>query len=422
MSRQKTSDQALDLNYTQFTKVRRRSCRKEETKALLSKMNTLSIIFLILSVVLFAATLEIFGSTSVMRRQERYLTESHIEKNLRPLDDFRNESETGKKSPCYVAIENKVDVHYEVIESAVMRYPLPWDALNCSSNTPVVFDIALVDPSNQNVAWGIKGETEGWALYFEERLRGTERVRSDGVKIAFGNLVDYHNYTRSYDALIGLTCEVGRPYVRRFLESSPTSFCIYHERCQDCPAIFHQRGCYLNPMHPECFFIPSDLPQFDDEVETSSAIMICAPPKNQELLVEALNRLGNKWDVRVAVIGRASKKVHNQYARYNLSHLVDVIQEPNFLLFQKAISKCDILLPLIDPENDSKYFPRSRNKQLSGYVSQIVGYRIPSVMHIDLESLYHDWLPEAIEVYNSTKEFSPALERMLSRFQQSRTT
>lgn len=36
-----------------------------------------------------------------------------------------------KQRPCNVAVENKADYHYEVIESAIMQFPLPWGDMKC---------------------------------------------------------------------------------------------------------------------------------------------------------------------------------------------------------------------------------------------------------------------------------------------------
>lgn len=44
---------------------------------------------------------------------------------------------------CRVVIENKVDFHHEVLESVVLRFPLPFNEYNCSTSKPIIYDFAL---------------------------------------------------------------------------------------------------------------------------------------------------------------------------------------------------------------------------------------------------------------------------------------
>ena len=61
--------------------------------------------------------------------------------------------------PCRVALENKMDYHYEVIESTILRFPLPWKKLGCNPNIqPIQFDVALAE----NHKFGDVSEKDGF--------------------------------------------------------------------------------------------------------------------------------------------------------------------------------------------------------------------------------------------------------------------
>jgi hypothetical protein len=107
--------------------------------------------------------------------------------------------------PCTVLVENKPDYHYEVIESVILRYPLPWNELNCSASLPVEFSIAVTEEGH------MFNGVEGWLSYYESYLRGSVRDRSDGKKAHIGNLVDLTarndpNFYNNFDAVIGVSC------------------------------------------------------------------------------------------------------------------------------------------------------------------------------------------------------------------------
>ena len=84
---------------------------------------------------------------------------------------------------CRVIIENKVDFHHEILESAVLRFPLPFHKFNCSSSKPVIYDFALYQNRFHLKIPGLFGsgakdakflnETEfwGWKTYFEKNLQ-----------------------------------------------------------------------------------------------------------------------------------------------------------------------------------------------------------------------------------------------------------
>ena len=321
--------------------------------------------------------------------------------------------------PCTVAIENKADYHYEVIESTILRYPLPWSDLNCSTEQPIVFDVALAETHT------FAHEKAGWIDYFEKNLKGTLRNRTDGTIIKFGSIVSYMDYPHSYSALIGVSCDSYN--FRKWLRMSPWAFCVLHGTCLNCNESMMKQSCWINPMHKRCYYMTVDLPQFpasvfskngtDNALETreTKSIRICVSGANRrhETLAEVLSKLSLTEDVKVAVMNR-SPDIPRPYLQRNVSGMVQMVRETAFLDFQRAISRCDLLLPLIDPEHNPGYFP-SGLKKLSGSLPQAIAYRLPTVMHSELHAVYRDELTAMSLTYNDTETFTNALAEMLER-------
>jgi hypothetical protein len=83
-------------------------------------------------------------------------------------------------------------------------------------------------------------------------------------------------------------------------------------------------------------------------------------------------------------------------------------------------TQCNVLLPLIDPALHPDYFPHGELKRLTGTIVQVVANSIPTVLHTDLERIYHDYLlPIDIMVYNNTGSFITSLDQMLRTIRRS---
>jgi hypothetical protein len=50
-----------------------------------------------------------------------------------------------------------------------------------------------------------------------------------------------------------------------------------------------------------------------------------------------------------------------------------------------------------------------------GGVTQAIGYKIPTVSHVDLEEIYHGLWTAPVDVYNDTASFLVALKRAVER-------
>ncbi|KAL7425743.1 hypothetical protein ACHAXM_000150, partial [Skeletonema potamos] len=342
----------------------------------------------------------------------RFMNEVIITNNN---DLYRIRITTEKKSeekirPCYITVENKADYHYEIIESAIMQFPLPWDTFNCSKEDTIA-DVALT--KHHRFA---KNELEPWQKYFETHLAGTTQPRTngDGAVIHFGSIQNYMNYSHSYDAYIGASCDsfdwLGQ------LSRGPNQFCILHGTVDQKnmrgrrKRLWEQhkgRVCWVSPMHP-CYFIPSDLPQFKPEnFRKGDKLRLClkasASTTSLQYVDEGVKRLRQVGEpnIEIIIMGR-SMPIMSSQAFPSISHLVKQGNEPDYYKFEEMMSKCHVLLPLIHPWDDGKkYFPWSGAGKLSGYMSQAIGLKLPLLVHEEIKELYKEHLDAPVWSYTT---------------------
>ena len=242
--------------------------------------------------------------------------------------------------PCLIAVENRMDFHYEVIESAIMQYPLPWNTLNCTKKE-VIADVAL----SKDHHW-TRDEAVYWRNYFETHLAGTRRLRTDGAVITFGSIVNYTNYPRKYHAYIGVSCDSYN--WMKWMATGEPNFCVLH---QTVPKFYEEKVlwqhvkekiCWVNPMH-ECHFIPSALPQFQSETfYEGDKIRICLKASTSsesfKYFAEGIESLTNSSNVEIMIMGR-SRANKIPYALNGISSQVKLGNEPNFYKFEEIMSK-----------------------------------------------------------------------------------
>lgn len=334
--------------------------------------------------------------------------------------------------PCRIAVENKADYHYEVIESAIMQFPLPWNTFNCSKEKAIA-DVALTE----HMKW-TANEKQAWQDYFETHLKGTARPRKngDGAVMHFGSIEKYSNYSRQYDAYIGVSCDsfdvVGQ------MNRGPNQYCVLHGRVAEKIKRraewedLQRRVCFVNPMHsPYPYFIPSDLPQFKrEEFRKGDKIRLClkgsSPPTSLQYVAEGVRGLqqdGEEPNIEIFVIGRLKKggvggDINSRFQ--NVSHLVKLFDESDYYKFQEMMSKCHALLPLIHPweELGKKYFPWSGAGKLSGFMSQAIGLKLPLLVHDEIREVYKEHLSAPVWNYttknlNDTQSFVDAFGAMV---------
>ena len=242
-------------------------------------------------------------------------------------------------SPCISLHALKlVSKSYEVIESALMQYPLPWDTFNCNKEET----IADVAPAKYHVA---TNEKEQWVQYFKKHLSGKVRPRTngDGAIIHFGEIQEMGcNYPHSYDATIGISCDSFN-YIH-WLKSFPKLYCVLHGTApKEALVKYKDRVCWVNPTHP-CYFIPSDLPQFPRRrFRKDGLVRLCVknyPVSSLQFLVNAVQSYEHKGEIAIVLMGRMEtiKEVFG-----NISDLVSYGGDADYYRFEENMSRvsCD---------------------------------------------------------------------------------
>lgn len=322
--------------------------------------------------------------------------------------EYRRPIVPGTGEPCVIVVENKVDFHYEILESVVLQYPLPWQELGCSTSDPVVFDVALTTTLGSD----FDGEGESWISYFEESLGGRIRTRTDGVVVRFGSLVDYTDYTKEYHAVVDASCDFYQH--QDWDDRHPNTFCVLHTSPTRYRFSRQQlgRSCYLNPMHPSCFFIPTNLPPVPHNASDVFRICISGKNRNYGLLLDALRQITLSSNAQIHLHGRHLDQDRTILVlQRKFPDLIKLVDGGEFLQFQSSLAQCDMLLPLIDPGHNPEYF--TGPKMLSGVLPQAMAYRIPLVLHQDLFDIYGAYLTAPAWTYDH-QDLAKALKAALS--------
>ena len=321
---------------------------------------------------------------------------------------------------CRVLVENNPDFHYELVESVILKYPLPWHNLtecDFTKTDRVIFNVALAKE-----AWA-SGELEDYKDYYRTYLQGTIRHRLvDNITAIIGELVPWNPYDRHYAARIGVSCGQRPPkiYVNADLKRN---FCVMHISCNDreCDENTAPRSCWLNPMHTSCFFMADVFPMFPESLcqDDGSRVRLCTVggAKRHDILASALASNASKYQDKVVVqVLHRSGQIPGPYINNRVEHFVEPVHSKSYVEYQRAVSKCHIMLPLLDPENNKSGYFRwdEKVRKVSGSLSQTVGYSFPVVMHAEMYYSYKDVLKGPVITYSDNKEnFVKALDTMI---------
>ncbi|CAB9509807.1 Methyltransferase-like protein 24 [Seminavis robusta] len=361
---------------------------------------------------------------------------------------LRKDYNSGNDIACRVLVANHPDYHYELLESVVLKYPLPWDDMPCdfTKSNVVVFDIAMTLHAEK------AKELPTYKAYYYSYLQGVPRRRMvaeskrnttntkyENVMAIIGDVGspwEMEKYEGIYAAQIAVSCGTIDP--KGFVNRSPFHFCVQHVSCDIsetfCDDNTRKRSCWLNPMHNQtCYFMADIFPMFPDSER-------CQQPQNNKNNDKIrLCTIGTaKSHARLASVFGADANYYRQHVELHLHHRFGMIQEyvinkvddfvfianqSSFIGFQQSVSKCDILIPLLFPEAGGlgyfRYNPKSM--KLSGSLSQLIGYHLPSVMHKDIYDSYKDVLTAPATTHESTEEsLDKALKQMIQTVAQNR--
>ena len=350
-----------------------------------------------------------------------------IEEVEKKLAGLSFDSSSDKRQPCRMAIENKMDKRYDNLQSIALRFPIPWSELNCSlTNAPIIVDFFLV-------RWDVPSTSplHEWEAYFHDKLEGREFIRSDGIPILFGNATKIFSgdYEEKYPVKIGARCEDYN--YGKWMRSGRGRFCVLYNECTSRECIGQQSySCWLSPAKgkDKCYFLPADLPPFAARpmvIPSSHKISMCAL---MDGAVSDFEQLGVAMGLfrKQASSPRIELRFVGSISSEEQQNLVTIMSQEGFVdyefirasgllgLNEEISQNCDTILSMQKSEVGAKL----------GYASgipQIVAYRIPSILHDELHSLYAPLLTASSLSFNSTTTLVQAVEKMVNILQQRQT-
>jgi hypothetical protein len=376
------------------------------------------------------------------------------------------------KRACHVIIVNAPDFHYEVIESTVLRYPLPFHKFNCTTSKPIIFDFLLYDNwlgKDGDISAGVikpkylnESEFWSWNTYFESYLQHNIFDRIDGTKALMNRVLKYSDMDNKtadeVDARIDVSCEFNQVSMHEVIKDDRL-FCVLHSKCDQCTKLHFERSCFISPMWPkeQCTFMALDLPKFEKselmstttsghhqiipmeprhKIDTGSdieegnpmyqpdssistmRICIFGRNRNHTILSNLFAQVPyQKYNATFHIGGRDIRELSQVYERSGIDmSKIHIFFEKRYREYYRNVAQCNIYLPATDPKDRPAHFP-SGMKRLTGSIPQVIAYKLPSVMHVELEKIYHEYLVVApVEVYNDTFESKvKALTRMMER-------
>jgi len=287
---------------------------------------------------------------------------------------------------------------------------------------------------------------------------------------------------KSYSFMIEASCDMwGNHFWKDWLaKDKKRHYCVFHRKHEKkkLAKSAERRTCYLNPQFEQdhhCWFLPTVYPKFPKPAapftEASPKLNICIGWKSmgkgthylrdESLLVRALSNLSNNmWHedvsskvpsnqfgirekLQVLVIGR-NARVPEAFVQAKLGTMVQVHNNMvAFYEYQQLIAtKCHALIPLVHPEqtayfltpaksqvdNDGSWSNQTTSRhngqgRLSGMIAQLIGNRIPSLVHAAVADIYQGEFTAPYFVYNSTKDggeaFQFALEGLIDYYYRS---
>jgi hypothetical protein len=326
---------------------------------------------------------------------------------------------------------------------------------------------------NQTEFWG-------WKTYFENNLqyRNITRREREGAGMGgigstttvayYRHFVSNDEYSRGFgkeaDAVIDVSCGIDMNFINA-LKEQKNRYCVLHNEVLGLEEIVKNKTCWVSPMYPSdyCTFLPVDLPRLDSK----TLLRMHGADVDEEMVDNDKEHTlqGNKTDcnsrssnnhnlnqtlsyrrsIRVCAVGgggrdhsktvrmfskvpyrdhnvtlifsarRIPQKVKKVVSQLGLDGYVQFTYVKDYMEFAKFVSSCDIYLPCTNPKERKSHFPWG-TKHLTGSIPQIIAYNLSSVMHSDLEAIYHDYLKAPVEIYNNeTGSDAEALKRMISR-------
>jgi hypothetical protein len=367
------------------------------------------------------------------------------------------------------SVVNRYPLPWHKFNCSSTKYPIIYDFSLFQNRFPdrIPFYIGKKPKHlNQTEFWG-------WKNYFEQNLQYRNITRSERksgnttiTTVAYyRNLVSNDEYRRpgimEADAVIDVSCGIDMTFIDA-LKEQKNRYCVLHNEVLGLEETVKDKTCWVSPMYPpdHCTFLPIDLPKvesktvcYDDDSSNNNGNKHDSQMKQKSGCISSSSTTTGNYNhnhngtqtIRVCAVGgggrdhsktirmffkvpyrehnvtlifsarRIKKKAKRLVSQLGLDGYVQFTYVKDFMEFAKFVSSCHVYLPCTDPKERQSHFPWG-TKHLTGSIPQIIAYNLSSVMHTDLEAIYHDYLTAPVEVYNDeTGSDAEALKRMIWR-------
>jgi len=255
---------------------------------------------------------------------------------------------------------------------------------------------------NQTEFWG-------WKNYFEKNLKGKVIPRDDeyNSKALFHDFISFEEKTNAdVDAVIDITCDIS-PHFQNWLLSSNKNYCVLHganEKILPKNPSLLSKSCFLSPMWPktQCQYVASDLPFAKDNPLSlrrgTPGIKICVQGANRNLTLACEIFSKSMYDLYNATLhfsSRGTRGLMKIINKYGIGDRVSTSSNIDYVKYHRQLSKCDLILPLKEPNESSSHFPWG-GKKSSGIIPAIIAYKIDILAHYKYIKIYEKWLSNKV--------------------------
>ena len=312
-------------------------------------------------------------------------------------------------SDCDFLVENPSDQNYGILESVVMQFPIPFNQYGACNPLIVDFAFPLLQGLRMSPGRGF------WSESFQRKLDTTGnpiQKRKDGMQIAYGKIV---NFTASasdqkpqYKFTIRANCNVTD---MEWLKETEHHYCVLDHECNDCDDIANsQQAQYLHPLHSaDRFFFPTTLPAPEEDRRDPGKhgnVRVCVfGESNLELFYDAIVKWRPK-NVQITILPKVMDRStktewRTRFKEFGYNY-VAIHEAVEYEVYEATAAECHMAAVMMLPDMvHIQHFP-----------PEILSYRIPSVVHVNVDKIFRKYLTATSEVYH--KEEAP-LEVMMNQ-------
>lgn len=280
---------------------------------------------------------------------------------------------------------NKKPVHYEIIESIIVKY---YEILNIETN--IQMDIHLYIHDNKEYINYIQNK-------YPKIIIKTFIGRNFRITQGIINNFDYCINCTIYDVDFGSLNKNKNSNIKY----------ISHEitdRLKKNPNVY-----FLTPLSKSNYIYTDILPFSDNKIKSNIPIYIIQGNlderrRNYKLLVKILSN-NYKHDFIIKLLGKG--RLPNCLEKYKNKILLR--NNLNFINYHKELLNAYCILPLISKKSHPKYY----NIKLTSTINYARGYKLKCLIDKDLQEIYN---LDDVEVYNNINDISNHFSNTLDEF------